>query len=302
MPNEPERTPPHASPPPAPPADGGGAGGPDVAAAADLLRSRLPDVPRVAAVLGSGLNHLADDLEDPVTVPFADLPGFPASGVTGHAGRWIHGHLAGTPLLVLAGRYHLYEGHPEEVVVAPTRILAALGVEILILTNAAGGLDPAREPGDLVLLDDHLNLLFRSPLAGPVHPGEERFPDMSAPWDPELQEMARAAAARRGVQLVRGVYAAVLGPSYETPAEVRMLRRLGGDVVGMSTVPELLAARAAGMRCLGFSMVTNKGTGYTSEPLSHEEVVEVGREAGRRLGQLLSELVPELAASSTGAK
>lgn len=277
--------------------------GPDIAAAAELLRRRLPGVPRVAAVLGSGLGHLADSLEDPVTVPFQDLPGFPASGVAGHAGRWIHGRLGGVPLLVQAGRYHLYEGLPEEVVVAPTRLLAALGVEILVLTNAAGGADPAREPGDLVLLDDHLNLLFRNPLAGAVRGGEARFPDMSAPWDPALQETALEVAARVGTPLVRGVYAAVTGPSYETPAEVRMLRLLGADVVGMSTVPEVLVARASGIRCLGFSMVTNKGTGYTDEPLSHQEVVEVGRKAGRELGYLLSELLVELdPGSSTGAK
>lgn len=275
----------------------------DVTAAAEALRARLPDVPRIATVLGSGLGHIADALADPVAVPFDELPGFPASGVAGHAGRWIHGRLGGTPLLVQSGRYHMYEGHPEEVVVAPVRVAAALGVEILVLTNAAGGADPAREPGDLVVLDDHINLLFRSPLAGPVRDGEARFPDMSAPWDPELREAALEVAAEMGIALYRGVYAAVTGPSYETPAEVRMIRRLGADVVGMSTVPEVLTARASGLRCLGFSMVTNKGTGYGVEPLSHVEVVEVGREAGRTLGRLLTRLVGRLGAGyGTGAK
>jgi len=274
---------------------------PDIATASEALRARLPGVPRAAAVLGSGLGQLADEVENPVDVAFDELPGLPPAGVSGHAGHFRHGRLEGVPFLIQAGRYHLYEGHDPAVVVAPVRVLAALGVEVLILTNAAGGADPGLEPGEILVLDDHINLMFRSPLAGPVQPGEVRFPDMSAPWDPELQARALQVATELGIPLRRGVYAAVTGPSYETPAEVRMLRRLGADVIGMSTVPEVLTARAAGLRCLGFSMVTNKGAGYTGEPLGHEEVVEVGRATGVRLARILRELVPQLAGSSTKA-
>ncbi|MFQ5536204.1 MAG: purine-nucleoside phosphorylase [Gemmatimonadota bacterium] len=283
--------------------DGAPSGAPDIPAAARILAARIPDRPRVLAILGSGLGHLADDLDDPVAIPFAELPGFPASGVVGHAGRYLYGRLNGQPVLFQAGRYHVYEGYPEEVVVAPVRLAAALGVEILIVTNAAGGADPRLEPGDLVLLDDHINLMFRSPLAGPAREGEERFPDMSAPYDRELQRVAMEVALKAGEPLVRGTYAAVTGPSYETAAEVRMLRGLGADTVGMSTVPEVITARGLGLRCLGFSMVTNKATGYTHEPLGHEEVVEVGRRAGIRLGRILSGVLAALGeAHSTGAK
>lgn len=277
--------------------------GPDVEAAAQLLRERLPVEPRVALVLGSGLGALVDGVEGAVEVPFADAPGFPSTGVVGHAGRWVGGWLAGVPALVQAGRYHVYEGHAEGVVAAPVRVAVALGVEVLVVTNAAGGADRSLEPGDVVLLDDHVNLMFRSPLAGPVHAGEARFPDMSAPYDPELQALAVDVARRLGVSLRRGVYAAVTGPSFETAAEVRMLERLGVDVVGMSTVPEVIVARAAGVRCLGFSMVTNKGTGHAAEPLAHADVVEVGKRAGRVVGAVVGSVLEALAAGqATGVK
>jgi purine-nucleoside phosphorylase len=253
-------------------------------------------------VLGSGLSHLTDALADPVAVPFEALPGLPPSGVAGHTGRFLHGRLGGAEVLLQAGRYHAYEGHSLDVVVAPVRILARLGVRVLVLTNAAGGLNAALEPGDLVLVDDHVNFMFRSPLVGPVIGGEERFLDMSAPYDRGLQELALAAAAERGVTLVRGTYAAVLGPSYETAAEVRMLRGLGADVVGMSTVPEVIAARANGLRCLAFSMVTNKGTGLADRPLAHDDVLAVGRDAGARLAGVIEGVLRRLATQSTGTK
>ena len=270
--------------------------GPDIARAACLLRDRLPGAPEATLVLGSGLGRLVDAIQDPVSVPFADLPGFPPAGVQGHAGRFVAGRLGERYVLVQAGRYHVYEGHPGDVVAAPVRLSAALGVGTLLLTNAAGGVDPELEPGDLVLLSDHLNLMFRSPLTGPVAEGEVRFPDMSRPYDPELQELALDVAEGLGLSLRRGVYAALTGPSYETAAEVRMLRTLGADVVGMSTVPEVIVARALGLRCLAVSMVTNKGTGLTSQFLSHDEVVAVGREAGARVGALLEGVVYRLPA------
>ena len=249
-------------------------------------------------VLGSGLSHLTTQVSDATTVPFVDVPGFPPAGVEGHSGEYVAGHLDGTPVLLQAGRYHAYEGHPMDVVVAQVRVAAELGVEVLIATNAAGGIDGRLGPGDLVLIEDQINLMFRSPLAGPVHGGEQRFPDMSAPYDARLQRLALEVADDVGVELTRGTYAAVLGPSYETAAEVRMLARLGAHVVGMSTVPEVTVARAAGLRCLGFSMVTNKGTGLSSEPMVHEEVIEVGRAAGARLGRVLSGVLARLKASS----
>jgi purine-nucleoside phosphorylase len=280
----------------------GDAPAPDVGVAAAHVRRALPATPRVAVVLGSGLGHLADRLEQAVTIEFDSIPGLPPSTVPGHAGRFAFGSLEGSPVLLQAGRYHAYEGHPMEVVVAPVRILARLGVETLVLTNAVGGIRPTLGSGDLVLIEDHINLMFRSPLVGPVVESESRFPDMSAAYDPRLRELALRVATERGVPLSRGVYAGVLGPQYETSAEVRMLTRLGADVVGMSTVPEVIVARALGLRCVAFSMVTNQATGIGAEPISHEEVLEVGRRAGPRLGDLIAPLLAALDAQSTGTK
>ena len=272
--------------------------GADPLAAAAALRARVGDEPFDAAlVLGSGLGGLADAVADPVEVPFGDLPGFPAARVAGHAGRWVAGTLEGRRVLVQAGRFHVYEGHPLDVVCAPVRVASLLGAGALVLTNAAGGLDRRHGPGTVVLLDDHLNLMWRSPLEGAVREGEDRFPDMSAPYDRDLQARAVAAALELGIPLARGTYAAVAGPSYETAAEIRMLARLGADVVGMSTVPEVITARARGMRCLAFSIVTNWCTGIATAPHRHEEVLEQGRRGGVTLARLLRRLLPELAAA-----
>jgi purine-nucleoside phosphorylase len=280
----------------------GGAPAPDIGVAAAHLRRALPATPRVAVVLGSGLGHLADRLEHAVAIEFGSVPGLPPSTAPGHAGRFVFGSLEGSPVLLQAGRYHAYEGHPMEVVVAPVRILARLGVETLVLTNAAGGIRPTLVPGDLVLIEDHINFMFRSPLVGPVVESESRFPDMSAPYDPRLRDLALRVAAERGLPLSRGIYAGVLGPQFETAAEVRMLARLGADVVGMSTVPEVIVAGALGLRCVAFSMVTNHATGIGTEPISHEEVLEVGGRAGLRLGDLIAQLLAALEAQSTGTK
>lgn len=268
----------------------------EVGDAAGGLRSALPSIPHTAVVIGSGLAALEESLADPVAVPFSDLPGLPAAGVSGHSGRFVHGRLGSAEVLVQAGRFHVYEGHPLDVVVAPVRILAAAGVETVIMTNASGGIRASLEPGDVVLVDDVLNVMLRSPLAGPVVGDEPRFPDMSRPFDAELSETVRAAADELGIRLERGVYAAVLGPAYETAAEIRMLARLGADVVGMSTVPEVIAAAACGLRCAALSLVTNKATGLATGTLSHEEVLEVGRAAGTRVEGLVEAVVARWAA------
>lgn len=267
-----------------------------VEGAARALRSAFPSIPRTAVVIGSGLSAIEEALVDPVTVPFSDLPGFPAAGVSGHRGRFVHGRLGSTEVLIQSGRFHVYEGHALAAVVAPVRVLAAAGVGTVVMTNAAGGIRASLEPGDVLLVDDVINLMFRSPLAGPVVGEEPRFPDMSRPFDAELSGIVRAAASDLGIRLERGVYAAVLGPAYETAAEVRMLARLGADVVGMSTVPEAITAAACGLRCAVLSLVTNKATGLAAERLSHEEVLAVGRAAGVKVRDLVEAVVDRLAA------
>jgi purine-nucleoside phosphorylase len=273
----------------------GVAGDFDPAAAAQVLRERITVEPRVLLVLGSGLGPLAESVQDHVIVPFEAVGGLPSVGVAGHAGRWIAGHLEGEQVLVQSGRFHFYEGHGAEVVGAPVRIAQRLGVDTVILTNAAGGIAKELDPGSIMLIDDHLDFLHRGPLAGPVQAGEARFPDMSAPYDPLLQRLALEAALELGIQLTRGTYAALLGPSYETPAEIRMLERLGVQAVGMSTVPEVIVARALGVRALAFSLITNKAAGLGQGTLGHDEVVEVGRAAAGSLEALVRGVMRRLA-------
>jgi purine-nucleoside phosphorylase len=250
---------------------------PRVELAARALREQLRGAPRAAIVAGSGLGDLARGLDSPVRVPYAQIPGFPAASVVGHAGELVAGTLAGIPTVVQSGRFHLYEGHDPDTVALPVRTFAALGAEILIITNAAGGLEPRWTVPTLMLIADHLNLMWRNPLIGRVLHGEERFPDLSAPYDPDLRLLARESARDLGVRLEEGVYAGVLGPSYETPAEIAMLRRAGASAVGMSTVPEVIAARARGLRVLGVSTITNFGAGITGGRLTHDEVLAAGR-------------------------
>ncbi|MGH7458350.1 MAG: purine-nucleoside phosphorylase [Longimicrobiaceae bacterium] len=255
--------------------------------AVSCLRARAPVTPRVILVLGSGLGGLADELGEPVVIPYAGIPGFPHSTVEGHRGRLLFGELEGTPVAAMQGRFHLYEGFTPEQVVFPVRALAELGATTLVVTNSAGAVSPRLRPGELMLIADHINLLGANPLTGPVLAGEERFPDMSSPYHPGLRAAARKVALEGGVWLSEGVYAAVPGPSYETPAEVRALAWLGADAVGMSTVPEVLAARARGLRVLGISCLTNLAAGLGGGPLSHDEVIEVGLRARGRLAALL---------------
>ena len=256
------------------------------------VRSRTELTPRLGIVLGSGLGDLASELAGAVAIPFADLPGWPAATAPGHAGRLLLGRLAGVPVVMLQGRFHLYEGNDPGLVVQPVLLFARLGAEAVLLTNAAGGLDPAYGPGTLMVIADHLNLTGRNPLIGPnADPIGPRFPDLTDAWSPRLRERLHVAAGLEGVNLVEGIYVGLLGPNYETPAEVRMLRALGGDAVGMSTVLEAIAARWAGLEVAGISLVTNAGAGYSGEALSHEEVLAAGAEAGPRLARVIRRFV-----------
>ncbi|MDX1566451.1 MAG: purine-nucleoside phosphorylase [Longimicrobiales bacterium] len=289
----------------------------------ELLRRATPLRPRILIVLGSGLGGLVDGLTEAVSLPLHELSGMPEPGVAGHRGRLLAGRLVGTPVWIQDGRLHAYEGHPVSVVAAPIRIAASLGVRVVVLTNAAGGIRGDLDTGSLVLLAGLLNLTFRDPRVGgravarsgrpdseirPTTgvvpgteaggaPGTDLFVTRGAPgdvFDQGLQELALEAARRRKVPLSRGVYAGVLGPSFETPAEIRMIARLGGDVVGMSTVPEALEARAAGLKVLGFSLVTNRAAGLRPGSLSHEEVVSSATVRGGRLAGLIRDLVGDL--------
>jgi purine-nucleoside phosphorylase len=269
-----------------------------LAALAAAVRARTELVPRVAIVLGSGLGGLADGVEDPVAIPFDELPGWPVATAPGHAGRLLLGNLDGVPIALLQGRFHVYEGNDPGLVVEPVLLFQRLGAGIVVLTNAAGGIDPAFGPGTLMVIGDHLNLTGRTPLLG-ANADElgARFPDLTDAWSPRLRERLHAAGRAEGVELAEGVYAGLLGPQYETPAEVRMLRTLGADAVGMSTVLECIAARWAGLEVCGVSLVTNAGAGYTGEPLTHEEVLAAGNEAGPRLARVLRRFVSELPAA-----
>lgn len=273
----------------------------DPEAAAERLEAWLDGFePEVAVVLGSGLGGLAGRFEGARAIPYGEIPGWPAPGVEGHAGRLVAGRLGGTPALGLSGRSHLYEGLPPPAVAAPPRALGRLGVEALVLSNAAGAVNRRFVPGELMLVADHVDLTWRSPLAGPPREGEPRWPDLHGCWDPTLRRIAREVARQQGTRLREGVYAAMLGPSYETPAEVRMLRRLGVDAVGMSTVPEALAARAAGLRCLGVSCLTNPAAGVAAGPLSHEEVLETGARAASAFRDLVEGVVRRLPPAREG--
>jgi len=277
----------------------GGAGAAQVAA--DYIRRRAGAAwatPVCGIVLGSGLGGLANCITDAVRIPFSHVPGFPIATVAGHAGQLLVGRLADRPVVALAGRFHLYEGHEAALAAFPVRVLHALGAPVFVASNAAGGVRRTFAAGDLMLIADHMNLMFRNPLIGSTEPGDERFPDMSDPYDRELRAAMRAAAQRVGVSLQEGVYCGLLGPTYETPAEVRMLERLGVDAVGMSTVPEVIVARALGMRAVAVSCITNKAAGLTAERLSHAEVIEAGKAVAGHFETLISEFVRALPATS----
>ena len=283
--------------------DGGRGRGAVEEAAASVARRLAGFEPRVAIVLGSGLGSLAHDVREARRIPYADIPGFPVVGVAGHRGELVAGTIAGVPVVVQNGRFHLYEGHAPSVAALPVRLFHSLGVRTLIVTSAAGGVRASFRPGMLMLIADQINLMSRNPLTGPAEPGEERFPDMSDPYDCALRALAREVAQQAKVALEEGVYAGMLGPSYETPAEIRMLQRLGADAVGMSTVPEVVVARARGMSCLGFSLITNMAAGLSPEKVSHAEVLAMGERGARGLAMLLEGVIGRMSYSpSTGGR
>lgn len=277
-------------------ARGKGEGGKSVVAEATaVVARRLGKLePRIAIVLGSGLAGVADAVAHAVRIPYKEIPGFPEPGAPGHKGELVAGTLENVPVLVQSGRFHLYEGHAPDVAALPTRVFAGLGVTTLVVTNAAGGIRHSFRPPTLMLIADHVNLMFRNPLVGRVVEGDERFPDMSDPYDRTLRALARDVAQAERIPLEEGVYAALLGPSFETPAEIRMLERLGADAVGMSTVPEVIAARARGIRCLGFSSITNVAAGLSAHALSHVEVLEAGRQVAGQLERLIRGVLKRL--------
>jgi len=263
--------------------------------AARVLRARCKDEVRVALVLGSGLGAFADDLDDAVALPYAEIPGFARSTVEGHAGRLVLGKVDGVPVAAMQGRFHYYEGYEWDEVTFPVRALGVLGVKALVLTNAAGGLNNSLKQGSLMLISDHLNLMGANPLRGA---NDERFgprfPDLSEVYDKEFQEIAIHEAHEMKLELRRGIYAALTGPSYETPAEIRMLRAAGADAVGMSTVPEAIIARHMGLKVLGISCITNMAAGVLDKPIDHAEVIETGARVRAKFAELLRRVIPKL--------
>jgi len=266
--------------------------------AAAAVRARTSLAPTVGVVLGSGLGAFADSLEDATSVPFPEIPHFPASTVAGHGGALVVGRSGGVAVAVMKGRVHYYEGYPLSDVVFPVRVLGRLGVRTLVVTNAAGAINPAFAPGDLMVIEDHVNLLG-NPLVGPNEDAlGPRFPDMSEAYDRGLRDSAEAACGAAGVKCHRGVYVAMTGPSYETPAEIRMARVLGADAVGMSTVPEVVAARHMGLRVVGLSCLTNMAAGILDRKLDHREVLETGERVKAALLDVLGRLVASAARES----
>ena len=264
--------------------------------AAKAIRKRADSQqPAVAVILGSGLGGLSKSIGDAVRIPFADIPGFPEVTVAGHEGAVIVGSLGGREIVALSGRFHLYEGHPPALAAFPVRVFHALGARDLFVSNAAGGISPKLAVGDLMMISDHLNLMGTNPLVGAAQEGETRFPDMTDAYNPGLRWVLRTTAEKLGITLREGVYAGLLGPSYETPSEVKMLKLLGADAVGMSTVPEVIVARALGMRVVGVSCITNAAAGVTGAALSHAEVLETTN----RVSAAFESLVTEFLARST---
>jgi purine-nucleoside phosphorylase len=266
-----------------------------LAALVDAVRRRTSLVPRVGLVLGSGLGDLAEAIEHPVAIPFEAMPGWPPATAPGHQGQLLLGHLSGVPVAALQGRLHLYEGNDPGLVVQPVLLFRRLGADLVVLTNASGGVNPGFGAGTLMVIADHINLTGRSPLVGPnADELGPRFPDLTDAWSPRLRAALHAAGAAERVRLEEGIYVGLSGPAFETPAEVRMLRALGADAVGMSTVLEAIAARWVGLELCGVSLVTNAGAGYTGEPLTHEDVLAAGDAAGPGLARVLRRFLADL--------
>ena len=263
------------------------------ATSARWIQGHTPVAPRIGIVLGSGFGPVADALAEPVSIPYSDIPGFAVGSVLGHAGRLILGDWYGQPVAILAGRAHYYEGFDWAQVTFPVRVLAELGVRELLLTNAAGGIASGMKPGDFMALEDHINFIGSNPLRGPLAEGRERFIDMTAAYDPGLRARLMQAGQTTGVSLTEGVYLAVSGPSFETPAEIRAFRTLGAHAVGMSTVPEAIVARQCDIRVAGLSCITNVAAGLAgpTQLVSHHEVMDVAREVAPRATRLVAEWV-----------
>lgn len=261
----------------------------------DYIKGKIKNQPEIGIVLGSGLGDFADAIEDKIEIPYTEIPGFPVSTVKGHDGKLIFGKFNSKEVCVMKGRIHYYEGYDIKEVVYPIEVLAGLGIKTLILTNAAGGVNTDFEPADLMIINDHINLMGKNPLIGPNDEDlGPRFPDMTDLYNKDLIEVAEKSAKKLGIDIKEGVYMYFTGPSYETAAEVRMARILGADAVGMSTVPEAIIARHRGLKILGISTITNMSTGILDTPLDHTEVVEVGQEVAGKFKELLKEIIEEI--------
>jgi len=258
----------------------------------DYLNERIKLQPKIGLILGSGLGVLADEIENPTKISYEDIPGFPVSTVEGHAGQLVIGELNGVEVIAMQGRFHYYEGYGLDVVTYPVRIMKEFGVEMLLVTNAAGGVNRSFQAGDLMLITDHINNTGQNPLIGEnIKEHGVRFPDMSSAYDQKLQQIAKQTAESISVHMQEGVYVWNTGPSYETPAEIRMLEKMGGDAVGMSTVPEVTVARQAGIKCIGISCISNMAAGILDQPLTHDEVIETTEKVRESFLQLVKQLI-----------
>jgi purine-nucleoside phosphorylase len=263
--------------------------------ASNYIQSKIQSKPKIGIVLGSGLGIYADHIQNKIIIPFNEIPHFQRTTVEGHEGRLIFGDVKGVKVLALQGRIHAYEGHPMEDIVLPVRAMVLAGIEILFTTNASGGINEKWSPGDLAIIDDHINLSGRNPLVGPnMAELGPRFPDMTKAYDPELSKVLKEVGKRHNVDMKNGVYVSVLGPTYETPAEIRMLRVMGADMVGMSTVPEVIAANHLGIKVAGVACITNHAAGIKPEKLSHADVKVVAEKAMLGFATILTETIGEL--------
>ncbi|WP_203287765.1 purine-nucleoside phosphorylase [Metabacillus sp. cB07] len=267
----------------------------EIKQSAEFMKEKVTNLPEIGLILGSGLGVLADEIENPVKIPYEDIPNFPVSTVEGHAGQLVFGTLKGANVAAMQGRFHFYEGYDMKKVTFPVRVLKEMGVKTIIVTNAAGGVNESFEPGDLMIISDHINNMGTSPLIGPNDSDlGVRFPDMSQAYSRDLRTLAKNAASELGINVQEGVYVGNTGPAYETPAEVRLARVLGGDAVGMSTVPEVIVANHAGMNVLGISCISNMAAGILDQPLSHDEVMETTEKVKTNFLNLVKKIVEDI--------
>lgn len=260
-----------------------------------FLKEKVSASPQIGIILGSGLGAFAEELENPTVIEYKDIPDFPVSTVEGHAGKLVFGQCGGKDVVVMAGRFHFYEGYDMDKVVFPVRVMASMGIQQIIVTNAAGGINKSFVPGDLMIISDHINLTGQNPLRGKnIEDWGVRFPDMSTAYTPKLQKLCSEAASKCDLKLQKGVYIAVTGPSFETPAEIKMMRVMGADAVGMSTVPEVITARHMGLEILGISCITNMAAGILDQPLTHTETYETANQVKEQFIQLLKQVVSDI--------